>query len=140
MVKLPEKSPESPFSQKVTIAASIVTVVTALVGAAGWAVAYFATKQELNATKQQLKEVQCIANADMAFLQARMDSANLSQLLVDNIKDRAALEKPNLSGDEIIKRNQLMATGDQIAKKLADADNAAAKALDGLKKGECIPQ
>jgi hypothetical protein len=36
-----------------------------------WAFAYFATKA-------QLKQVQCIMSANMAFIQGRMDSASLS--------------------------------------------------------------
>jgi hypothetical protein len=96
-----------------------------------WAFAYFATKQ-------QVKAGQCILDANVAFLQARMDSASLSQLMVENIKERAALEKPNLSQEEIVKRTQLTTTAADIVRKLADVDNVTARALDRLKTGGCI--
>jgi hypothetical protein len=89
------------------------------------------------ATKQQLLETRCILNANIAFIQDRMDAGSLSQLMLENLKESATLEKANLTPDEILKRNQLKVGATDIARKLADADNAAAKELNKLKSGDC---
>jgi hypothetical protein len=108
-----------------------VALVVFFLGGVFWAFAYFATKQ-------QLKEVQCIMNANMAFVQSRMDSASLSQLMLDNLRESAALDKASPSPENTLKRNQLKTGAADIARKLAEADNAAAQALNKLKFGECL--
>ena len=108
-----------------------VALVVFFLGGVFWAFAYFATKQ-------QLKEVQCIMNANMAFVQSRMDSASLSQLMLDNLRESVALDKASPSPENTLKRNQLKTGAADIARKLAEADNAAAQALNKLKFGECL--
>jgi hypothetical protein len=132
---LEKPAPSTPLSSFLKTAGEykeFITLVVFVMGGILWAFAYFATKQ-------QLKAVQCVLDANVAFLQGRMDSASLSQLMVENIKERAALEKPNLSQDEIVKRTQLTTTAPDIARRIADADNATAKALERLKAGGCNP-
>jgi hypothetical protein len=106
-------------------------LVVFFLGGVFWGFAYFATKQ-------QLKEVQCIMNANMAFVQSLMDSASLSQLMLDNLRESAALDKASPSPENTLKRNQLKTGAADIARKLAEADNAAAQALNKLKFGECL--
>ena len=103
---LEKPAPSTPLSSFLKTAGEykeFITLVVFVMGGILWAFAYFATKQ-------QLKAVQCVLDANVAFLQGRMDSASLSQLMVENIKERAALEKSNLSQDEIVKRTQLTST------------------------------
>jgi len=101
------------------------------VGGVFWAFAYFASKQ-------QLLETRCLLNTNISFIQARMDSSNLSQLMVENLKEGVALDaKTALSPDEILKRNQLKTAAADIARKLADADNASAQSLSKLRSGDC---
>jgi hypothetical protein len=128
-----EEVPPSKLSSFLKVAdqyKEFVALVVFFLGGIFWAFAYFATKQ-------QLTETRCILNANIDFIQSRMDSASLSQLAVDNVKESATLEKPNLTPDEIVKRNQLKAVGESIARKLADAENASAQALKKLKSGDC---
>jgi hypothetical protein len=127
------ETPPSKLSSFLKIAneyKELVGLVVFVVGGIFWAFAYFATKQ-------QLVETRCILNANIAFIQDRMDSTSLSQLMLENLKESAVLEKPNLSPDEVLKRNQLKTGATDIARKLADADNAAAKELNKLKSGDC---
>lgn len=139
-----EKPPERPepanaappsklslFVKKVGEYKEFVALVVFFLGGIFWAFAYFATKA-------QLKEIQCIMNANMNFIQGKMDSSSLSQLMLDNLKASAALEKTGLTPEEIVKSNQLKLAATEIARKLADADNATAKALDKLKSGDCL--
>jgi hypothetical protein len=125
-------SPLSSFLKLAGEYKEFAALIAFVVGGIFWAFAYFATKQ-------QLKEIQCIVNANMAFVQGRMDSASLSQLMLDNLKESVTLEKATLTSDEVLKRNQLKAGANEIARKLADADNATAQALNKLKSGDCIP-
>jgi hypothetical protein len=96
-----------------------------------FAVAYFATKQ-------QLSDFKCLVNANMDLIQGKMDSTSLSQLMQQNLVESAELEgKTGLSSSEMIKRNQLKAAAGEIARKLAEADNFTAKALNKIRSGEC---
>jgi hypothetical protein len=79
----------------------LITLILFFAAGAFWLFDYFATKH-------QVKQLQCLVNANISFLQGRMDSGSLSQLLVDNLKDSALLDmKPTLTSDETLKRNQL---------------------------------
>ena len=109
-----------------------VALVVFVIGGIFWAFDYFATKE-------QVKVLHCILNENMTFVQGKMDSASLSQLMLDNIKESAALDnKRTLSADEGVKRNQLKTGAAEIARKLADAQTATAKAMSKLTSGNCI--
>jgi hypothetical protein len=128
------EAPPSKLSSFLKIAneyKELVGLIAFVTGGIFWAFAYFATKQ-------QLLETRCILNANIAFIQDRMDSASLSQLMLENLRESATLEKATLTPDEVLKRNQLKAAAADIARKLADADNAAAKELNKLKSGDCL--
>jgi hypothetical protein len=110
----------------------LITVIVFFVGGALWIFGYFATKH-------QVKQLQCLLNANISFLQGRLDSGSLSQLLVENLKESTLLDtKGTLTSDETLKRNQLKAAATEIIQKIADADGATAKALSQLKAGDCV--
>jgi hypothetical protein len=103
-------------------------------GGVFWIFAYFATKE-------QLKTVQCLMNSNFAVIQGKLDSSSLSQLLVQNLEDTAALDrKPNLTAAEAVKRKQLKTAANDISRRLTEADTATTKALNKLKSGDCIAE
>lgn len=114
------------------LAAVIATVIGVTLGVTLLAFAYFATKQ-------QLKEIKCITDANIAMIQGRIDSSAFGQLLMENQKEIAPLErKTDLTQDEILKRSQLALAANALARKIADADSFTAQALNKLRSGECI--
>ena len=109
----------------------IVAALLVFSGAIGGALTYFATRQ-------QLDETRCLLRHNVIMIEGRMDAANLSQLLVQNLEETVALEgKGPLTGSEAVKHTQLKAAAVQIGQKLADANNKVAEALEKLKTGEC---
>jgi hypothetical protein len=101
-------------------------------GGVFWIFAYFATKE-------QLKSIQCLMNANLTAIQGRMDYASLSQLMIQNFEETASLEgKPSLTAAETVKRNQLKTAANEISRKLAEAETAISQGLNKLRSGECI--
>jgi hypothetical protein len=110
------------------IVGSIVLLATGIL----WAFAYFATRQ-------QLKETRCLIRDNLIMIQGRMDSSNLSQIMVQNLEESAALRhKITLTTVEALKFSQFEAARNQVARKLADAEHSIAEALTRLTTGICL--
>lgn len=108
-----------------------------------WIFAYFATKQQLDdervATKRQFKAQQCLLNTNLDFLQGKIDAANLSGLLVKNvIQSKALAEKRTLTAIERETKDDLQRAANDLARKVAAAENATAEALKKIRNGECV--
>lgn len=121
----------------------ILTICAFFFGGVFWIFAYFATKQQLDdergATKSQFKEQQCLLNANLDFLQGKIDIANLSGLLVKNlVQSKALAEKRTLTTIERETKDDLQRAADDIARKVATAENATAEALKKIRNGECV--
>jgi len=142
----PKPTPQEPISaiasflKKAGEYKEFVTLVVFFLGGIFWAFAYFATKQ-------QVQQIRCLMNANMTFLQGRMDSASLSQLMVENLKESSVLEraalnpdKSSVSSDDVGKRSQLRVAGTEIARKLVEAEQLTAQALNRLRTGDCTGQ
>jgi hypothetical protein len=127
----PPQSTLSSFLKAAGEYKEFVALVAFFMGGIFWAFAYFATKE-------QLKQIQCIMSANMASLQGRMNSASLQQLLVENTQETFSLNKPVLTPEEMVKLSKLKVAAPEIARKLADAENDIAKALTKLQSGECV--
>jgi cytoskeletal protein RodZ len=130
-----EKPPPGKLASFLTLAnqyKELATLVVAIVFGVLWVFAYFATKQ-------QLKQSQCITNANLGFIQAQMDSTSLSQLMTENTKESISLDaKASLTPEEMLKRNQLKTGAAEITAKSLDATNRATQALNKLKNGDCV--
>jgi hypothetical protein len=112
----------------------LIAVIVFFITGCLWLFGYFATKQ-------QLKTLQCLMNTNMAIIQGKMDSASLSQLMVQNLQESMSLEgKQNLTPAEMLKQSQLKTGLNDISRKLADADTTTAKALNKLVSGECLSE
>jgi hypothetical protein len=58
--------------------------------------------------------------------------------MLENVKQTVALDKARLNPEEIVKSKQLKQAADEITRKLAEADNSTAQALNKLRSGECM--
>jgi hypothetical protein len=119
-----------------------ITILVFFLGGVLWIFGYFATKNQLeevhSGIKNQVQELRCLLNANRDFLQGRMDSANLSQMLVENIQETNPLsQKPSLTPDEQSRLSRLKVAADDITRKLAAADNTTTQAADRLRSGGC---
>jgi hypothetical protein len=109
----------------------LIAILVFFLGGVLWMFGYFATKQ-------QLTELRCWMRANVEFVQARMDGANLSDLSVKNIEDLTALnEKPTLTADERTKKHRLEIAKDEIARKLAATESTSVAAMKKLTSGQC---
>jgi hypothetical protein len=73
-----------------------------------------------------------------SIIQAKTDSANRSQLLLQNQQDSAALDaKPSLTPVELLQRSRLKTAADDIGRRLADANTPTAQSLTKLTSGQC---
>src|SRR5262245_7951462 len=71
-----------------------IAILVFFIGGILWIFGYFATKK-------QLDELHCLMNANVDFIQGRMEAANLSQLMVQNIEELTPFaNKTELSPDE----------------------------------------
>jgi hypothetical protein len=122
----------SNFLKPVNEYKELIALLLFFLGGAFWIFDYFATKH-------QVKQLQCLLNANIGFIQGRMDSGSLSQILVENLRESASLDmKQTLTAEETLKRNQLRTAASDIGRKIADADGATAQALSKLKSGDCV--
>jgi hypothetical protein len=109
----------------------LISILVFFIGGALWIFAFFATRN-------QLEELHCLMNANMNFIQGRMEVANLSDLMVQNITETTSLDsKPSLSADEKIRRGKLQVGAGEITRKLTAAETATAQALNNLQAGSC---
>jgi hypothetical protein len=109
----------------------LISILVFFVAGALWIFAYFATRN-------QLEELHCLMNANMNFIQGRMEVASLSELMVQNIGETTSLDsKQSLTADEKIRRGKLQVGAGEITRKLAAAENASAQALNKLQAGNC---
>lgn len=100
-------------------------------GGALWIFGYFATKS-------QIKELYCIMNANVDFIQGRLEAGSLSDLLVDNYKELKAFDVGQvLSDDDAEKVSRLELAAAELTRKLSNADTSTADALNRLRSGEC---
>ena len=109
----------------------LLTVIIFFVGGVLWVFGYFATKD-------QLKEVKCLMNANMDFIQGQMDSTNLSQILIQNLQEQRRL-KSNVSDNGLItiKLTQLEIAAKDIDRKIDKATTIQFAAMNKLKTGLC---
>src|SRR5215475_6379826 len=78
----------------------LISIIVFFLGGVSFAFAYFATKD-------QLKQMRCLLNANVDLIQSKMDSASLSQLMVQNIQDSVEFEnKSPLLPADIVKKNK----------------------------------
>jgi hypothetical protein len=127
----PTETPTSRFIKKLNEYKELIGFVIFVIAGIFWAFAYFATKQ-------QLTELKCLMNANISIIQGKTDSANLSQLLLQNQQDLAAVEaKTSLTPAEILQRDRLTTAANDIGRRLADANTLTAQSLTKLTSGQC---
>jgi hypothetical protein len=123
--------PESGFLATLKDYKELISILVFFVGGALWIFAYFATRT-------QVDELRCLMNANIGFIQSRMEVASLSELMVQNIAEAASLNsKSSLTADDKVKRGKLQVGAAEITRKLAAAETASAQALTNLQAGIC---
>jgi hypothetical protein len=123
------KSPS--FLQTLKNYKEFITILVFFFGGVLWILGYFATKK-------QVDDVRCLLNANVDFIQGKIDAASLSQLLIQNYdQTKGITNKGVLTQDEKQKRAQLDTAAQEISRKLALAQDASTQALDKLRKGGC---
>ena len=88
-----------------------------------WIFGYFATKK-------QLAVLHCTMVENLNFIKGQMDTTNLSQLMVQNLEEQSIVsDRRDLSPAEKAKLRKLEVAREELARKLAAAQNSTAQAL-----------
>ena len=122
------------FLQRLKEYKEFIAILVFFFGGVLWILGYFATKK-------QVDDLRCLLNANVDFIQGKIDAASLSQLLIQNLEQTNVIaSKTTLTSEEIQKRIQLETGTKDISRQLALAQDASTQALDKLRKGGCSSQ
>ena len=108
----------------------IITVMVFFLAGSLWVFGYFATKD-------QLREMRCVTNANMEFLQGNMNSKTLSELLLKNMEHQAKLKRMPVTAPERHSLVRLDLAANDLNFKLAAATKLSSNAMSILKSGKC---
>lgn len=109
----------------------LIAVIVFFVSGILWVFGYFATKD-------QLKSLHCITNANMEFLQGQMDSNTLSGMLLKNLQEQNRIKNTIPEGSpERAYLVQLEIAANDLAVKSNIANEMRTDALKVLKSGKC---
>ena len=109
----------------------LIAVIVFFIAGALWVFGYFATKD-------QLKTLHCITNANMEFLQGQMDSNTLSEMLMKNMREQYRIKNTTPEGSpERSALVQLEIAANDLTLKNNMANKMRTDALAVLKSGKC---
>jgi hypothetical protein len=110
----------------------LVSVVVFFLGGFLWVYGVFATKE-------QIKELKCVLNANVDMLNAQFEESSISQLLIENLQEKEKftdIREPS-DGDRK-KAAQLITANIDLQKKLERATALRAETTKKLRSHQCI--
>jgi hypothetical protein len=91
------------------------------------------------ATKEQIKEVRCMLNANVDVINAQLEESSISQLLVDNLQEKDRLANLGQASDGDRKKLAQLTTANlDLQKKLERATTLRAEAGKKLRSHQCM--
>lgn len=129
--KIEDKTKLSKMLESIKEFKELIAVIVFFIAGALWVFGYFATKD-------QLKSLHCITNANMEFLQGQMDSNTLSEMLIKNLKEQHRIK--NTTPEDSPERSalvQLQIAANDLTVKSSMANKMRTDALKVLKSGTC---
>lgn len=130
---------QSPFVKWLNDYKELLSVIIFFIGGFLWVYGVFATKE-------QIKELKCLMNANITIINSQIDESALSQLLIENLQEQSK-QKQRLPGNDVDqgkfndvdqrKFAQLAAAALDIQNKLQRATGLRAEASQKLRANEC---